>query len=186
VGWAAVAERTDLPLSAVAVGFAAPPGGTRDSAAMRVLCAALSMRGGRLWRALRERPPHAYSVHTTNLALARGGGVVVHATLRPGQEGRATDAIIAVARSLASRGLGHAELGTARAHAAGALVLSRERCSVLAAGCAAAEAAGFGCRWFERLPDSVSAVGAEDAARVAAAWLAPERGFVSVTTRGRP
>lgn len=153
---------------------------------MRVLCAALSMRGGRLWRALRERRPHAYAVHATHLALAGGGALVVHATIRPGQEARAVDAVIGVARSLAAGGLGAADLGTARAHAAGAIALSRERCSVLAAGCAAAEATGFGHEWFERLPAAVSEVGGEEAARVAAEWLDPGRGFASVTISGRP
>jgi zinc protease len=179
-------ERTDLPRSAVAVGFRAPAGGRPESAAMRVLCAALSMRGGRLWRELRERRPHAYAVHATHLALARGGALVIHAALRPGQEGRAVDAVLGVARSVASGGLGSAELAAARAHAAGVLALSRERCSVLAAGCAAAEAAGFGREWFERLPGAVSDVGSEDAASVAAEWLDPEKGFACVTTSGRP
>jgi zinc protease len=185
-GMTSVAERTDHPLSAVAVGFRAPPGGSPESAAMRVICAALSMRGGRLWRALRDKPPHAYAVHATHLALARAGAVVIHATLTPGTEDRTAEALTAVARSLAFGGLDAAELRRARAHAVGALELSRERCSVVAAGCAAAEAAGFGHRWFERLPDSVASVGVEDAERVAASWLAPDRGFASVTTRGRP
>jgi len=83
--------RVDEPLerkgqSSVAVGFRGPRIGTRDSATMHVVSSALTMMGGRLWRALRERPPFAYSVRAMPVPGREGGALVGYVTTPPGQE----------------------------------------------------------------------------------------------------
>lgn len=172
------------PQSAVLVGFGAPRAGSGDSVAMRVLSTALSMMGGRLWRALRERPPHAYSVHATHLALAEGGGLIVHATSQPGSEERVLDAVLGEAADVASRGLTPPEIDRARRHLAGALGISMERRAARAAGYAMAEVMGIGYERVERLPGMVRAVTDEDVARVAGEYLDPAPGFATVAVRG--
>jgi predicted Zn-dependent peptidase len=174
-----------MPQSTVLVGFGAPPAGSDDSVAMRVLSTALSMMGGRLWRALRERPPHAYAVHATHRALVEGGGLIVHATSQPGSEEQVQDGILREATDVASRGLQAPEIDRARRHLAGALGISLERRAARAAGYAMAEVMGFGYERVERLPGIIRSVTDEDVARVAGEYLDPSRGFASVAVRGR-
>jgi zinc protease len=171
--------------SAVVVGFAAPPAGSGDSVAMRVLCTALSMMGGRLWRALRERPPHAYAVHATHLALVEAGGLIVHATSRPGSEEEVLDAVLGEARDVAANGLAPAEIDLARRHLAGSLAISLERRAARAAGYVMAEAMGLGYERVERLPETVRRVTDDDVARVAGEHLDSSRGFATVAVRGK-
>ncbi len=174
-----------VPQSAVLVGFSAPSAGSDDSVAMRVLSTALSMMGGRLWRALRERPPHAYAVYASHLALVEGGGLIVHATSQPGSEERVLDAILGEAADVASGGLTAPEIDRARRHLAGALGISLERRSTRAAGYAMAEVMGLGYERVERLPDMVRGITDEDVARVARKYLDPSRGHASVAVRGK-
>jgi zinc protease len=178
-------EGPRMPQSAILVGFAAPPAGSDDSVAMRVLSTGLSMMGGRLWRALRERPPHAYAVHATHLALLEGGGLIVHATSQPGSEEQVLAAILREATDVASRGLAAPEADRARNHLAGALGISLERRAARAGGYAMAEVMGLGYERVERLPQIVRGVTNDDVARVAREYLEPSRGFASVTVRGK-
>lgn len=188
--WSRPSGRVDvdgpcMPQSTVLVGFGAPPAGSDDSVAMRVLSTALSMMGGRLWQALRERRPHAYAVHATHLALAEGGGLIVHATSEPGSEEQVQDAILREATDIASRGLRAPEIDRARRHLAGALGISLERRAARAASYAMAEVLGLGYERVERLPWIIRGVTDEDVARVAGEYLEPSRGFASVAVRGR-
>lgn len=178
-------DRGGAPQSTVAVGFGAPADGAADSPAARVLSVGLSMMGGRLWRALRERPPHAYSVHASYLALAHGGAMVVQATSQPGSEDQVVESVLREARSVVRSGLGQDELARARQHLAGGLEISLERRATRAAAYAMAEVRGNGYEWVDRMPELVRGVTGDDVARLAAGHVDPDRGFAVAVIRGK-
>jgi len=119
--------------STVALGFAGPPVGTDESAVMRFLARALSMMGGPLWRALRDRPPHAYSAGAALLPLRHGGAFVGYATTPPGSEEETVKALTSELRRLAANGLAHEELERGKRHFTGTLEIALQQGAARAA-----------------------------------------------------
>jgi zinc protease len=181
--------RADEPLerrgqSSVAVGFRGPPMGTRESAAMHVLGSAVSMMGGRLWRALRERPPHAYSVRAAPAAFRESGAVVGYVTTAPGGEEAAERTLVAELTELGRTGLTPEELERGKRYLAGMLEISMQRGSARAASYVVAEVAGVGYGHVDRLPAMVRDITREDVAAVAAEYLTAEDGPAVAILRG--
>jgi predicted Zn-dependent peptidase len=142
------------------------------------------MMGGRLWRALRERPPFAYAVGSSLIALRDGGAVFAHVTADPGREDAALDALGAEFVRLAAEGLSEEELERAKRHLVGMLAVSMERGAARAAAYAMAEATGAGCERVDRMPDLVRAVTKDDVASVAARYFGAGGGRAEVIVRG--
>jgi zinc protease len=172
--------------STVALGLRGPAAGTRDAAVMRVICRAGSMMGGRLWRALRERPPFAYAVGSSLIALREGGTVFAHATAPCGHEEAALEALDAEFVRLAAEGLSVRELERTKRHLAGVLAVSMERGGARAAAYAMAEATGAGFEHVDRLPDVVRSVTNDDVAAVAERCFGAAEGRAAVILRGGP
>ena len=170
--------------STVAIGLRGPRAGTRDDVALRVMSRSLSMMGGRLWRALRERPPFAYFVGSSVMALRHGGCTFAHATAPRGQEEAALDALVSEFAGLQEGGLEEAELRRAKRHLAGTFAISMERGAARAAGYVMAEATGAGYEFVQRMPALVRDVTHDDVVRVARRYLDPGEGFASVILRG--
>ncbi len=181
--------RVDEPLerkgqSSVAVGFRGPRIGTRDSATMHVVSSALTMMGGRLWRALRERPPFAYSVRAMPVPGREGGALVGYVTTPPGQEEVAVRTFTSELSRLSRDGLSEDELDRGRRYLAGMLEISMQRGAVRAASYGVAEVAGMGYEYVDRLPGIVRGITGDDVVRVAGEYLTPEDGPASVILRG--
>lgn len=177
----------DLPGSAqsvVAVALKGPAGGTRDAVVARVLMRALSMMGGRLWRSLRERPPHAYHVGGTLLAYRSAGATVAYATSAPGQERAVVDGLIEEFERLVERGLEADELERTTRHLAGTLDISLMRAAARSASYAMAEVMGAGYEYIEGMSKVVRRVTNDDIVRVAGALMDPGGGFAEVILRG--
>jgi zinc protease len=172
--------------STVALILRGPSAGTRDEIVMRVICRAGSMMGGRLWKALRERPPFAYSVGCSLISLRGGGAVFAHATAPPGQEDAALEGLDSEFLRLAVDGLSHAELERAKRHLGGVLAVSMERSTARAAAYAMAETTGAGSDYVDRMPGLVRSVTNDDVAAVATRYFGAERGRATVVVRGRP
>jgi zinc protease len=170
--------------SSVAVGFQGPPIGTRDSATMHVLSSALTMMGGRLWRALRERPPFAYSVRAMPVPAREGGALVGYVTTPPGQEEIAVSTFVSELSRLSRDGLSQDELDRGRRYLAGMLEISMQRGATRAASYVFAEVAGMGYEHIERLPSVVRGITNDDIVRVAGQYLTAEDGPASVILRG--
>ena len=170
--------------SSVAIGLPGPPIGTRDSAAMHVVSSALTMMGGRLWRALRERPPFAYSVRAMPVSACEGGALVGYVTTPPGQEETAVDTFVSELSRLSGEGLSRDELERGRRYLAGMLEISMQRGAVRAASYSLAETAGMGYEHVDKLPDIVRGITNDDVVRVAGQYLTAEDGPASVILRG--
>ncbi len=181
--------RVDEPLerkgqSSVAVGFRGPRIGTRDSATMHVVSSALTMMGGRLWRALRERPPFAYSVRAMPVPGREGGALVGYVTTPPGQEETAVSTFTTELSKLSRDGLSEDELDKGRRYLAGMLEISMQRGAVRAASYGVAEVAGMGYEYVDRLPRIVRGITNDDVVRVAGEYLTAEDGPALVILRG--
>lgn len=170
--------------SSVALGFGGPPAGTGDAAALMVAGRAGTMMGGRLWRALRERPPHAYAVRAAPVPLARGGAFVGYVTTPPGGEEAALDVFVSELRALGRSGVPAEELDRARRSLAGSLRISLQRGAVRAASYALAETMGIGFARVDRLPDIVSKISNEDIVSAAGRYVSAEDEPAVVVLRG--
>ena len=170
--------------SSVAVGFPGPAIGTRESAAMHVVSSALTMMGGRLWRALREQPPFAYSVRAMPVPACCGGALVGYVTTPPGQEETAVGTFVSELSELSRDGLSQDELDRGRRYLAGMLEISMQRGATRAASYAFAEVAGMGYEHIDRLPGIVRGITNDDIVRVAGQYLTAEDGPASVILRG--
>jgi zinc protease len=170
--------------SSVAVGFRGPRIGTLDSATMHVVSSALTMMGGRLWRALRERPPFAYSVRAMPVPGREGGALVGYVTTPPGQEETAVSTFTAELSKLSRDGLSEDELDRGRRYLSGMLEISMQRGAVRAASYSVAEVAGMGYEYVNRLPGIVRGITNDDVVRVAGEYLTAEDGPASVILRG--
>ncbi len=170
--------------SKIAVGLPGAPAATEDGLILRFLARALGMMGGRLWVALRERPPFAYSVHSTHLSLAAGGSFATFVTAQPGKEDETIESLIAELKRLRENGLAADELERAQRHVAGMLEISMERESTRAATYAMAELLGLGFERVERGPELIRNIANDDIVRVAGQYLDPSLGFSVVVLRG--
>jgi len=170
--------------SSVAVGFRGPRMGTRESAAMHVLSSAMSMMGGRLWRALRERPPHAYSVSAMPAAFRESGALVGYVTTRPGGEEAAAQTLISELSRVGEEGLSTEELERGQRYLAGMLEISMQQGATRAASYVLAEVAGVGYEHVDRLPAMVRSITSDDIVDVARRYLTAEDGPAVAILRG--
>jgi zinc protease len=170
--------------SSVAVGFGGPRAGTTDAAALMVAGRAATMMGGRLWRALRERPPHAYAVRAAPVAMARSGAFVGYVTTPPGGEEAALEVFVSELRGLRESGVPPEELDRAKKSLSGSLRISMQRGAVRAASYALAETMGVGSARVDRLPEVVSAISNEDIIAAAGRYVSAEDEPAVVVLRG--
>jgi len=180
-----VIETTEAGQSTVVVTFLGPPAGSDEAVALRVATRGLGMMGGPLWRELREKPPHAYSVGANVFQFARAGIVVGHASARPGMEEAVRDALIDVFEALSRQGLEADDLSRARRSAAGAYEIALQRGAARAAACSMAEILGTGCERVFRAPELLRRVTQDAVVGAASAHLTRDRGVASVIVRGR-
>jgi len=174
----------DIPgQSHVALGMAGPSASSDDAVVLRFVMRALSMMGGPLWVALRENPPHAYSVSASPLLLSSGGAVLFSVTARPGDEAFAVDGILQVLRAVQSEGMAADELERAKSYVAGTMEIAMQRESTRAASYAMSELLGVGFERMEDMPGLVRAISNDDVVRVARAWLDSAAGYATVTLK---
>ncbi len=182
-------DRRDMAVAGVrqsniAVGLKGAPAGSEDGLVLRFLARALGMMGGRLWVALRENPPHAYSVYATHLSFAAGGSFATFVTAQPGTEREAIESVTVEFGRLRENGLGADELMRAQRHVAGMIEITMERESTRAATYVMAELLGIGFEGVEKAPELVRGITNGDIVRVARRYLDPEFGLSVVTLRG--
>jgi predicted Zn-dependent peptidase len=151
---------------------------------MHVLSSAASMMGGRLWRALRERPPHAYSVRAAPVAFTQSGALVGYVTTQPGGEEEAARTLMSELSRVADEGLSTEELERGRRYLAGMLEISMQQGATRAASYVLAEVAGVGYEHVDRLPSLVRSITGDDVARVAGQYLTAEDGPALAILRG--
>ncbi|MCK4511896.1 insulinase family protein, partial [bacterium] len=171
--------------SNIALGLKGAPAGSEDGLVLRFLARALGMMGGRLWVALRENPPHAYSVYASHLSFAAGGSFATFVTAQPGTEREAVESLTAVFKRVRESGLEADELARAQRHVAGMLEITMERESTRAARYAMAELLGIGYEGVEKAPELVRGITNADVVRVARRYLDPGLGLSVVTLRGK-
>jgi zinc protease len=169
--------------SVVAIAFGGPPASSADSIVARLIGCALSMMGGRLWRAIRERPPHAYRVGASAISLRYGGVIVAHATARPGLEEATVAALAREFEILVRRGFRGAELEAAKRHLAGSLEMEMERRGSRAANYVMAEIAGTGFERAAATPTLIRSLGGEDVVRVLEEYIGRESECARVIMR---
>jgi len=169
--------------SQVVLALAGPAASSDDAVTLRFVTRALSMMGGPLWVALRENPPHAYSVSASPLLLAAGGATLLSVTARPGDEAAAVEGLLSVLRSVRSGGFGADDLARARSHAAGTMEIAMQRESTRAASYAMSELLGVGFERMEEMPSLVRSLTNDDVVRVTRAWLDPDAGYATVTLK---
>jgi zinc protease len=170
--------------SNIAVGLSGAPAASEDGLILRFLARALGMMGGRLWVALRERPPYAYTVQTTHLSLAAGGSFATFVTAQPGREDEAIESLTVELERLRENGLASDELERAQRHVAGMLEITMERESMRAATYAMAELLGVGFERVEKAPELIHRITNDDIIRVARRYLDPLLGFSVMVLRG--
>jgi len=170
--------------SNIALGLKGAPAGSEDGLVLRFLARALGMMGGRLWVALRENPPNAYSVYASHLSFAAGGSFATFVTAQPGTEREAVESLTAVFKRLRESGLEADELARAKRHVAGMLEITMERESTRAARYVMAELLGIGYEGVEKAPELVRGITNADIVRVARRYLDPGLGLSVVTLRG--
>jgi len=170
--------------SNIAVGLPGAHAASEDGLILRFLARALGMMGGRLWVALRERSPFAYSVHSTHLSLAAGGSFATFVTAQPGREDETIESFVVELERLRENGLAADELKRAQRHVAGMLEINMERESTRAATYAMAELLGIGFERVERGPELIRHITNDDIIRVARQYLDPLQGFSVVVLRG--
>ena len=180
----AIVETPGAHQSSVLVAFLGPPVGTEESVALRVASRGLGMMGGPLWRELRERPPHAYSVGAGVFQFASASVVVGHATAGPGREEAVRDALIASFEGLAERGLERDDLARARRSSAGAYEIALQRGAARAVACSMAEILGTGYERVFRTAELLRRVTGERIVEAASRYLTRECGVSSVLVRG--
>jgi zinc protease len=178
-------EAPGVEQSTVVLGFRGPAVGEPDAVTARFLSRALSMMGGWLWQALRERPPYAYATGASYLPLRDGGAFLVHATTPPGQEEAAVETVLEEFGRLGGEGFGGDELELAKRYYAGTLEIAMQRGSTRAASFAMAEVVGVGYEHIRNMPDAVRRVTNDDVTDTAARYLARDSGFATVTLRPR-
>jgi len=166
--------------SVVAVALRGAREGTRDSVVLGFLARTLTMMGGRLWTALRERPPHAYHTGASHVSLVGGGAFIVYATTPPGQEEAAVESFGSELERLRAEGLAHDELVRGRRYFTGTLEIGLQRRAARAAGYAMGEVLGVGYEHIERLPALVRRITNEEVIEAARLHLDPEAGLASV------
>ncbi len=169
--------------STVVLGFPGPAVGDADSVVVRFLGRAISMMGGRLWQALRERPPNAYVVGASPLLLRTGGSFIAYATAPPGQEEVAVEAFLSEFRGLRERGRAEEELARAKRCFAGTLEIAMQRGAARAASYAMAEVLGVGYEHVLRMPEAVRRISNDDVIEVARRHLDDRRGIAAVILR---
>jgi zinc protease len=169
--------------STVALGFPGPRAGTDDSTVMHVVARALTMVGGRLWVALRERPPFAYVAGASQISLRCGGAFLAYATAEPGREEAVREALVSEFGRLRDSGLGDDELARAKRHLAGTHEISMQRGSVRAASYAMAEVVGVGYERVEDMPRAIRAVTNEGVVEAVRRYLDPGTGVAEVCLR---
>ncbi len=182
-------ERSELPgsnQSVVAIALPGPRGGTREAIIGRLIIRALSTIGGRLWRSLRDRPPHAYHVAGTLLSYRDAGATVAYATAAPGTEAEVIEGLAAEFSVLASSGLEPEELERTKRQLAGTLEISLMRGAARSATYAMAEVMGAGYEYVERMSSEVATITNDDVVAVATSLLDPSNGFARVVLRGVP
>ena len=179
-----VLTRRELDQSVVALGFPGPCAGTDEAAFCRLVARGMSMMGGMLWQALRERPPHAYLVGASVVAYRLGGAFVFYAGVPPGSEDAAIGAVVGVLDALRKHGMGPAELELAKRHLAGAQEISMMRGSVRAAAYAMAELADVGYERVDAVPEIVRGATNDNVVHVAERFLDPDTGYARVVVRG--
>jgi predicted Zn-dependent peptidase len=142
------------------------------------------MMGGRLWSALRERAPFAYSVRAIPVPFRETGAVIGYATTPPGQEDEAVETFVRVFSELGDSGLSQDELTRGKRYLAGMLEISMQRGAARAASYAMAEVAGIGYEHVDRLPGLVRGITSDDVVRAAREYLSAEDGPAMAILRG--
>ncbi len=179
-------ELPGSPQSVVAIALPGPVGGTREAVVCRLIVRALSTIGGRFWRSLRERPPHAYYVGGTLLAYRDAGSTIAYATSAPGTEEAVIEGLAAEFSRLAASGLEPDELERTKKQLAGTLEISLMRGAARSATYAMAEVMGAGYEYVERMSSEVATITNDEVVNVATSLLEPSSGFARVVLRGRP
>ncbi len=179
------AELVGSPQSVVAVALPGPVGGTRDAVVCRLIVRALSTIGGRLWRSLREKPPHAYHVGGTLLAYREAGAIIAYATAAPGTEESVVEGLAAEFSKLVESGLEPEELARTKRQFAGTLEISLMRGASRSATYAMAEVMGAGYEYIDRMSGEAATITNDDIVNVATSLLDPSDGFARVVLRGR-
>ncbi len=167
--------------STVVLGFRGPAVAETDAVTARFLSRALSMMGGRLWKALRERPPYAYVAGASYLPLRSTGAFLAHATTAPGQEEAALETVLEEFGKLAREGFGAEELELAKRYYAGTLEIVMQRGATRAASFAMAEVIGVGFEHIRSMPDAVRRITNDDVVGTAQKYLGQGSGFATVT-----
>jgi predicted Zn-dependent peptidase len=173
-----VAVYRDVPLPDLSLTWLVPPTGTAADAALAVTAAVLTAgQSGRLYRDLVRERQSADAINAFNMGLSRGVSLfVLGGRPRPGHTtAELEDVILTHLETLAANGPTEAELDRVLANVERAsftaLAPVDERADAINA---AALLLGDPNRINTRFAE-VAAVNAEDVARVAATWLAPQR-----------
>jgi len=170
--------------STIALAYPLAPAADPDSLVARFVSRSISMMGGRLWVALRERGPNAYFAGSSCVSLAESGAFLVHAMVPGGAEEEAIGAARGVLAGVAREGFGAGELARAKRHFAGTHELSMQRSSTRAATYVMAELLGLGFERVDETPGLVESITNDDIVRTARKYLGGDCGFAAVVDRG--
>lgn len=175
----------DLPREQahLVIGFPGTTVAAPDRFAVEVLAAILGGQGGRLFVELRDRRALAYRVSAFAVDGVDPGYLAIHVSCSPDKVSEAASAIRTELDRLVADGVDDAEVARAVKHLTGAHAVALQRRSAIANALAYHEAYGLGWTEWDRYPDRLAAVTAEDVARAAATYLDWD---VAVTATVRP
>jgi zinc protease len=151
-----------------------------DRHALEVLSTVLSGMGGRLFTELRDRRSMAYSVTSLAVEGLDPGYFAVYIGTSADKREAAEAGMETELRKVLDERVTPAELDRARAHLVGTHEIGLQRNAARAALLALDTAYGLGLDNFERYPEHIQAVTAEDVQRVARRVIQLDRATVAV------
>ncbi|MBI3073853.1 MAG: insulinase family protein [Deltaproteobacteria bacterium] len=164
----------------IVLGFRGATVKSEDRFALEVLATILAGQGGRLFLELRDKKSLAYSVTASSVEGVEPGTFTLYMGTSPGRLDEAMAGLEGEVRRIVEQPVLRAELERAKRYLVGSHDVSLQRVGTVASSMAFSEAYGLGYDEYLRFPAAISAVTADDVARVAKKYLNLDRATVAM------
>jgi zinc protease len=166
-----VLDRPGSVQTAVMLGGMAPTRADGDYPAVLLGSIVLGTPSGRLMRELREARGWSYNPQAGLLTTKHGGVWLTYGDVSSSRTGEALTVFVDELRKIATEPVSAAELDDAKRSVIGGFALNLESLGAVAANMSMRRVEGLSADYWQRFPDIVQAVTAEDVRRVAAKYI---------------
>jgi zinc protease len=166
-----VLDRPGSVQTAVMLGGMAPTRADGDYPAVLLGSIVLGTPSGRLMRALREARGWSYNPQAGLLTTKHGGVWLTYGDVSSSRTGEALTVFVDELRKIATEPVSAAELDDAKRSVIGGFALNLESLGAVAANMSMRRVEGLSSDYWQRFPDIVQAVTAEDVRRVTAKYI---------------